>query len=508
MFRIRTIALVLFLLLVRLSPAGEHDFLSITHYSDALQREKTFEVYVPKAEEPANRFPVLFVLHGAYGSQVDWPTNTQIKAIADEYRMILVFPDGSPFGWYVNSPVEKDMQYETYVAEELPAEIDRLFPTVPSPDARGIMGLSMGGHGALLLAAKHPDVFGSASSLSGILRLTNHPDRWHIAGRLGSFGENREAWDANSVWEQAERFKDAGVELLFDCGVDDTSTGAIGDGRELHERLVSLGVPHIWREHEGTHSWKYWDTHLRDHLNFHQATMADHSPQHGWAWPRYFGRMKEFFAENAAMSLETQTHEEPTVVLLGSSSIQGLKPELFPGYRVINRGISGDLLGVADRGLSNRMEVSVFDLRPQFVVIKSGRNDLGDQARNGTPSIQQMIEEYEAILTTIKTRLPKTQVVVTTCAPVRGKYAHLKLPIVSYNNELKILCRRLEVPFVDLHKALVDNDGLLKEEYSRDGLHLTEAGDVLWAEMLNTKMAELAASTRKQAEDRHEDDGS
>lgn len=268
--------LIIFLLLIQtLAFAARKDIQTVKHQSACLGTEKTFKIYFPPDAKPGERFPTLFILHGAYGSCEDWVNRTNVAELADNYRMILVFPDGSPFGWYVDSPTEKNMQYETYISKELPALIDRKYPTIAKREARGIMGLSMGGHGALLLAAKHPDVFGSASSLSGILKLTNHPISWHIPDCLGPLTQNRKVWEANSVWEQADRFTTASVRLMFDCGKDDTATGAIIDNRLLHEKLARLGVPHIWRENPGTHSWQYWQEHLVEHLRFHYEAMTN-----------------------------------------------------------------------------------------------------------------------------------------------------------------------------------------------------------------------------------------
>jgi len=265
----------LLLLLQILAPAAQKDIQTVKHQSVCLGTEKTFKIYVPPDAKPGERFPTLFILHGAYGGCGDWVAKTQVAELADNYRMILVFPDGSLFGWYVDSPIEKGMQYETYISKELPAFIDQKYPTVAKREGRGIIGLSMGGHGAFLMAAKHPDVFGSASSLSGILKLTNHPDKWQIADRLGRMRDNMKVWEANSVWEQADRFTTASVGLMFDCGKDDTETGAIIDNRLLHEKLARLGVPHIWRENPGTHSWQYWQGHLDEHLRFHYEAMTN-----------------------------------------------------------------------------------------------------------------------------------------------------------------------------------------------------------------------------------------
>jgi S-formylglutathione hydrolase FrmB/lysophospholipase L1-like esterase len=484
----RLFCLILFIILITGSAwCAEKDILTITHFSDCLNKEKTFKVYFPPDAKKGEKFPVLFILHGAYGGHEDWIAQTDVENLADKYRMILVFPDGSPFGWYVDSTIEKDMKYETYVSKELVSLVDKLFPAVSEKEGRGIMGLSMGGHGALLLAVKNPEIFGSASSLSGILKISNHAKKWHISGRLGPLDENPEAWKANSVWDQAESFKDSGIDIMFDCGEDDTKTGAIGDARELHDKLNNLNIPHIWREMPGTHSWKYWQKHLEEHLNFHQTKMKDLTPGLGRWRGLYFNRLEEFFDENAKLSLEKP--EKTTLCLLGSSSCQGFSNSLLPEYKIYNRGISADALGIGPRGITHRMESCVFDMKPDYIFIKTGRNDLGDRRRNGEPSIERMIEEYDKILTQIKERMPETKVCIVTCAPVRGKYANLATPTLSYNNEIKILAKKHDVLVLDLHKKLIGEDGLLKEEYSRDGLHITKAGYQVWADMIKKEIS-------------------
>jgi len=388
----------------------------------------------------------------------------------------------------VDSPVEKDSQYETYVSKELVGEIDRLFPTVATREARGIMGLSMGGHGAFLLAAKHPDVFSSASSLSGILKITDHPDKWSISGRLGGWEENRKAWEADSVWEQAERFTTASVRLLFDCGTSDTITGAIGDNRKMHDRLTALGVPHIWRELPGTHAWAYWQEHLEEHLDFHAAAMLAQTPDLPRAARGYLARQAKFLDENSTITLHR--FDKPTVCLLGSSSMEGFPRDLLPDYDVFNRGISGDVLGIYARGITHRLEASAFDMKPRYIFIKNGRNDLGNRARIGEPSIERMIQEYEKIILTIQKRLPDSKLVIVTSTPVRDRYAHLASAVQSYDMQIIVLAKKHKIPVIDLYKDLVGEDGLLKPEYSRDGLHFNRAG----YQILASRMIEFVSS--------------
>ena len=482
----RLFVLVLLVLLSISLYATSKDIFTITHFSTTLNQEKTFRVYFPPDAKADEKFPVLFVLHGAYGGYKDWVDRTNIEDLADNYRMILVFPDGGEFGWYVDSPIEKDSQYETYVVKELVTKIDSLFPTIASREGRGIMGLSMGGHGALLLSAKHPDVFGSASALSGILKITEHPDKWHIAERLGPMNENQKVWEENSVYEQTERFKDSNVRILFDCGVDDTQTGAINDSRKFHERLVELKIPHIWRELPGTHSWDYWQNHLEEHLNFHQSAMIKVTPNLDKVRQTYFERLSIFFDKNSKLSFEKS--DKPTVCLLGSSSMQGFPAELLPEYYVYNRGISSDILGIGTRGISHRLEESVFDMRPNFVLIMNGTNDLGDRYRTGEPSIARMIEEYEKIVLKICERLPETKLFIITCQPVRDKYAHLATPTHSFNMQLKSIAEKHKIPVIDLYSKLVGDDDLVKPEYTTDGLHLTPTAQKILAEMMVESM--------------------
>lgn len=477
--------LILFIALIAFTASATAQIQTHSFYSESLHRVATFSIYVPEKRNEDERFPSLYILHGAYGSYADWPKNTDVGELAKRYRMILVFPDGSQFGWYVDSKLEKYSNYETFVSDELRKYIDAHYPTIDSRDARGIMGLSMGGHGALSLAAKHPDLYGSASSLSGILKLTNHPTHWSIPSRLGAYEENKAAWEANSVYELCESFKTNNVSVMFDCGVDDTKTGAIVDARDLDKRMTELKIPHIYREMPGTHSWDYWKGHLQEHLNFHQAKMIAATPDAEKWFAFYYKCIAKFLAENASLSIEGP-QKLPTLCLLGSSSMQGMPSDLFPGFRVFNRGISADRLGLTSRGISQRMEESVFDMKPDVVFLKCARNDISARLSSKTPhpTDDELAEITTAIIKRIKERLPNTLVIVGDAFPVRDKYAHLAPAIAVFAERQRAIAKELNIPLVDGHKALIGGDGLLKPENSADGLHLSKDGKKIVADMI------------------------
>ncbi len=138
---------------------------------------------------------------------------------------------------YVNDPIDTTKRYEDYVLEIIDL-VDRSFNTFTDKENRGIGGISMGGGGALYIAARHSDMFNSASALS--------------AGRI------------NTVLSVADGLR--GVKVMFDCGQQDQ---LLNDNRQLHDYLVQLGIPHIYNEYPGQHNWSYWAAHYWDHLSFH-----------------------------------------------------------------------------------------------------------------------------------------------------------------------------------------------------------------------------------------------
>ena len=116
-------------------------------------------------------YPVLYLLHGGGGHFRDWLTLTPdkmlVKNLSDQYNLIIVMPEGETFGWYLNSPVDQESQFETYITQEVIGKIDNTYRTIKDKKGRVITGLSMGGHGSLYLSSRHPELFCAAGSMSG-----------------------------------------------------------------------------------------------------------------------------------------------------------------------------------------------------------------------------------------------------------------------------------------------------------------------------------------------------
>lgn len=224
--------------------------------------------------QPAPRYPVVYLLHGYSGSYRRWyemmrDAGKPLQMFADRHHLIIVCPDGQPDSWYLDVPADMpgaaDCQCETAITLHLVPEIDRRYRTWAEPAGRGITGASMGGHGALYLAARHPEMFSVCTGLSGVMDLTNTTQQEALGRRLGPLGTHHDRWIAHSVLTQAERFAGRSTGIMIDCGRQDVF---FADHQALHRRLVDLDVRHDYVERPGAHQTAYWTNALAYHMQF------------------------------------------------------------------------------------------------------------------------------------------------------------------------------------------------------------------------------------------------
>lgn len=222
----------------------------------------------------AKRYPVLYLLHGATGCYSDWSKRADLHRLADQYSVIIVCPDGQD-SWYFDSPIDPTMQFETYVSHELVNYIDSHYRTHANRFMRAITGLSMGGHGALFLAFRHPDVFWSCGSMSGCMDITQYPDSWHIKDRLGNQTDNPQRWSEHAVCNLVELVKDCPLKPIQNITIDDGLNDIfISNNIALHDQLVKLGIDHDFTVRPGRHSWDYWVNSLDYHMMFFAKAFA------------------------------------------------------------------------------------------------------------------------------------------------------------------------------------------------------------------------------------------
>lgn len=244
--------------------ASKVDTLLIT--SESMNKTIPNLLILPDSYNSEESFPVLYLLHGASGNYLDWTKKApHILELVDTYNFIVVCPDGGHNSWYFDSPIDESMQYETYISKELIAAIDEKYTTRKTRKGRAISGLSMGGHGAFYLAFRHQEIFGAAGSTSGGLDIRPFPKNWDIAKRLGTYSENKNAWEENTVINLVYLLSGSHVKLIFDCGVDDFFYDA---NNRMHEKLLERKIPHDYIERPGAHNNEYWSNSIKYQMLF------------------------------------------------------------------------------------------------------------------------------------------------------------------------------------------------------------------------------------------------
>ena len=250
-------------------------FFQMNYHSDALRQGVSVNVIIPESAKTligmqtgsAGKYKTLFLLHGLSDDQTIWMRRTAIERYASEYGIAVVMPSVAR-SWYTDTA--SGQNFFTFVAEELPRVCRGFFAGMSDKREDTIIGgLSMGGYGALKIALRRPETFGSCISLSGALDLSRlellmKPEEWH-----GVFGfdmkSSEEIMGGREDVYQLARDSKVFPKLYMWCGTED----ALLDMNRRYDKLLSeLGVPHKYEESEGSHTWKWWDLHIQDGLAY------------------------------------------------------------------------------------------------------------------------------------------------------------------------------------------------------------------------------------------------
>jgi S-formylglutathione hydrolase FrmB len=231
-------------------------------------------VYLPPGyADGTTRYPVLYLLHGAGGNAAD-PVTHGLRDLMDERiakdpdaAAIVVMPDGQRSAW--NDQIDGSTRNETYVAAYVVPYVDRHFRTIAKRTARGITGVSNGGYGAMLLATKHPDLFGVAGGMSSNLD-------WYGAGGLGAPSD--QSYKDNHPVNLVDRLAhtDVVLQIASRCtstapadrcetqGLDNTFLDVNRYFAALAEQTPERTGAFVYREEDGAHRWRTWIPWLRD----------------------------------------------------------------------------------------------------------------------------------------------------------------------------------------------------------------------------------------------------
>ncbi|WP_279380337.1 S-formylglutathione hydrolase [Sandarakinorhabdus glacialis] len=260
------------------------------HASAATGTPMVFSVFVPD-HAPGTKLPLVWYLSGLTCTHVNVTDKGEFRRACAELGLIFIAPDTSPrgegvpddaagaydfglgAGFYVDAteaPFAANYRMETYVTQELPALIVANFPVDTA--RQGITGHSMGGHGALTLALRHPGQYRSVSAFSPIAAPGQVP--WGEKALGGYLGGDRELWrhhDATALIEDGARVAD----ILVDQGDADQFLAEQLRPELLAAACAAAGIPLTLRMQPGyDHSYYFISTFMADHLAWHAARLS------------------------------------------------------------------------------------------------------------------------------------------------------------------------------------------------------------------------------------------
>lgn len=259
-----------------------------THQSKVCQAPMKFSAYLPPESEK-RKLPVLYWLSGLTCNEEIFMTEAHAQAMAKKYGVILVVPDTSPrdtgiegeddrydlgsgAGFYVDateSKWSKHYQMYSYVTQELREIAESVLPIDPSK--RGIFGHSMGGHGALVIGLRNPELYRSISAFAPICAPSNSPwGELAFTEYLGADRSNWEKYDASLLIQKAK----TKTPILVDQGLDDEFL-AEQLGTDTFEKVASSAhYPITLRRQAGyDHSYYFISTFIEAHIAFHAENL-------------------------------------------------------------------------------------------------------------------------------------------------------------------------------------------------------------------------------------------
>ncbi|MCA8881011.1 MAG: S-formylglutathione hydrolase [Rhodobacteraceae bacterium] len=258
-----------------------------THASAVCGCDMTFGLYLPPQAE-RGPVPVLWYLSGLTCTHENAMVKAGAQRFAARHGLALVFPDTSPrgegvaddgaydlgqgAGFYVDateSPWAPHFRMWSYIADELPRVIDAAFPI--DPERQAITGHSMGGHGALTLAMRHPGRFASVSAFAPIA----HPGAsdWGRKQFTAYLGPDEASWAHHDA---TRLMREVGLDapLLIDQGANDQFLDLLRPA-DLARAMAERRQSGAFRMQAGyDHSYFFVATFIADHLEFHAAALA------------------------------------------------------------------------------------------------------------------------------------------------------------------------------------------------------------------------------------------
>ena len=235
-------------------------YLELQYSSTALQMNTAVRIVMPDTGE-LSKVKTVYLLHGLCDNCAGWSRYTSCERYARERGIAVIMPEVQR-SFYMDGIY--GLKYFTYVSEELPRAMQRLFGLSADRAQNYVMGFSMGGYGALKCVLTHPERYAGAagfSSVCDVQRFLEDPSMPDLSREkpalLGPAGTVPPESDLRVLLQKAENLPP----LYLSCGEQDALYPMNQDFvRALEEKQAVFRFDHRC----GSHSWEFWDQSLRD----------------------------------------------------------------------------------------------------------------------------------------------------------------------------------------------------------------------------------------------------
>ena len=248
--------------------------ISMEYLSGAMTRVVRVQILLPHEGMHPERsvippWKTLYFLPGMTENAYTIHHNIQLPAMVQEHGIAVVIPDGEN-SYYVNNE-KRNARYEDYAGEELVRETRKLFPLSQRREDTWIGGISMGGFGAMMIGARHRDIFSKIAALSPAIHPYEMVDQQVMPEALMEdvFGSRaaylREYDPANLLIAMRDRQQTI-PDIFIRCGTEDRLTYQVC--HKFSQQMTERGIPLDYAEAPGEHNHWFWNRQLQDMMKF------------------------------------------------------------------------------------------------------------------------------------------------------------------------------------------------------------------------------------------------
>lgn len=237
----------------------------VTFHSAALNRDMPYRVILPANIRQDEKLPVVYLLHGGGGGYRDWSNYSDVAQFAAS-GLILVMPEGNS-SYYTNSATVPQDRFEDYIVKDLISDVESRFPAAQGRPNRAIVGVSMGGFGAVKIALRYPNLYVFAGGISPALDVPTRPfsikriAQWRFHSAI--FGpEGSETRKENDPFLLVQSADPAAAPYFFlTCG---DREGLLPANRKFAALLEKRKFVYEFHVVPGDHNWTQWSREVPD----------------------------------------------------------------------------------------------------------------------------------------------------------------------------------------------------------------------------------------------------